>query len=460
MKEQELENAYNDLHKLSEEYWGTYSLNKFFIQINTRKPRSAVPSYDFHNLTFSDLDQLVLQRENFPALFHEHVHYVHEVSTMVGITAFHFEMISRAAFSGSVNLPHDSSINKLNEEELMVITQNKLLFTSLDGDQAKRVNDLIIYKVNCVESLPMSINLPLFDTNLGFDVPMVFFDGFDQLQNMHLEDSLFFGKFYLYEGIAYKLDRLMHKILDRETGNENLVGEEYKIMEKVAKSIVSDITDREMLDLASLSLSYLNAGEYFIGFLKKCPAKKQRAKYIGDLKLQVSNILKDKLPDVKEELGDIVKVFEKRSLLHNAIVYLTETMIEGIEKRIKNPVFEIDAAFSGVTDALQQQIRMCPMSYQFDEPEDTYMRDFAGSYNTPNLSTELLIFLCHVDFFQNHMAGREEYCCPLYTFCNESLRQKKPEICKTRPRLSYELQGEFGRCNYCMGVTYMNATDR
>ncbi|WP_157255616.1 hypothetical protein [Pedobacter sp. Leaf41] len=67
MKKHELENAYNDLHKLSEEYWRTNTLNKFFIQINTRKPISAVPSYDFHNFTFSGLDQLVLQRENFPA---------------------------------------------------------------------------------------------------------------------------------------------------------------------------------------------------------------------------------------------------------------------------------------------------------------------------------------------------------------------------------------------------------
>lgn len=459
MKEQELENAYNDLHKLSEEYWGTYSLNKFFIQINTRKPRSAVPSYDFQNHTFSDADQQVLQRENFPALFHEHVHYVHEVSTMVGITAFHFEMINRGAFSGFVNLPQDSSINKLKEKELKVITQNKLLFTSVDGDQASKVNSLIIYKINDVESLPMSINLPLFETTLEFNVPIVFFDGFDTSENTHIKDSLFFGKFYLYEGIAFKLDRLMHKILGRKAGNESLVGEEYKIMEKVAKSIVRDITEREMLDLASLSLSYLNSGEYFISFLKKCPIKKRRGKYISSLKIEVSNILKEKLPDVKEELGSIVKVFEKRSLLFNAISYLTETMIQGIEKRIKNPVFEIDAAFSGITDALQQHIRMCPMSYQFDEPEDTYMRDFAGSYNTPNLSSELLIFLCHVDFFQNYMAGREEYCCPLYTFCNEPLRQKKPEICKTKPRLSYENQKEFGRCNYCMGVIYMNATD-
>jgi len=55
MKEQELENAYNDLHKLSEEYWGTYSLNKFFIQINTRKPRSAVPSYDFEDYNLAML---------------------------------------------------------------------------------------------------------------------------------------------------------------------------------------------------------------------------------------------------------------------------------------------------------------------------------------------------------------------------------------------------------------------
>jgi hypothetical protein len=122
----------------------------------------------------------------------------------------------------------------------------------------------------------MSINLPLFETTLEFNVPIVFFDGFDTSENTHVKDSLFFGKFYLYEGIAFKLDRLMHKILGRKAGNESLVGEEYKIMEKVAKSIVNDITEREMLDLASLSLSYLNAGEYFISFLKKCPVKKRR----------------------------------------------------------------------------------------------------------------------------------------------------------------------------------------
>jgi hypothetical protein len=145
-----------------------------------------------------------------------------------------------------------------------------------------------------------------------------------------------------------------------------------------------------------------------------------------DIQRRLVNIIALQLTDVKEELGDIVNVLEKRSLLHNVIVYLTRTMI--------------NAAFSGVIDALQQQIMMCPVSYQFDEPQNTYVRVFSSSDNMPNLSTELLIFLCHVDFSQNHMSGREEHCCPLYAFCNESLRQKKSEILKTKPRLSYEHQ--------------------
>lgn len=68
-------NLDNFLAMLGDRYWGKYLLNRFFIHVKTGKRRDDIPSYDFENDNFSEDDQLKLQKDNFPAIFHEYIHY-------------------------------------------------------------------------------------------------------------------------------------------------------------------------------------------------------------------------------------------------------------------------------------------------------------------------------------------------------------------------------------------------
>ncbi|MDM8175912.1 hypothetical protein QT327_16415 [Olivibacter sp. 47] len=69
-----------DLKRLGVRYAGVYLVNKFFIKIFTEKLRSEIFSYNFEDHTFSDEDQMKLQKENYPTLYHEYIHYVHELA--------------------------------------------------------------------------------------------------------------------------------------------------------------------------------------------------------------------------------------------------------------------------------------------------------------------------------------------------------------------------------------------
>ena len=134
-------------------------------------------------------------------------------------------------------------------------------------------------------------------------------------------------------------------------------------------------------------------------------------------------------------------------------------MLDGYEKRIGNPVFEIEITFSGRLHELADYVVLCDMAYELDDDED-YMKDFMGSYLDPLLADDLKILLCHVDYYRSASLSETECCCPLYTMCNHPLRQSKPQQCKKNPRLCFEAAPEFGWCNYSLGIGYMTGVDK
>ena len=91
------------LFSIGPNYLGKYLMNKFFTQIKTALRKKDIPSYDYVKHDFSRDDQLAIQKLYQEVIHHENIHYVHEVSTMVGITTFYFQVINRAIFTEFVN---------------------------------------------------------------------------------------------------------------------------------------------------------------------------------------------------------------------------------------------------------------------------------------------------------------------------------------------------------------------
>lgn len=230
-------------------------------------------------------------------------------------------------------------------------------------------------------------------------------------------------------------------------------------MEKVAKHIYPRIKERDMLELASLSLSYLNAAQMFVQFVTELKTAKHKRKFIEKKKDTVSYILSKKLEYLKETLEEIAGIFKHRSSFKKAVDHLTSVMLEGYKRRIENPVFEVDLTFAGEHHRMGEYVPLCDMAYELVDDDD-YMKDYSGTYlGQDSLSNALRVLLCHVDYYQSFIKGDDEHRCPQYTFCPHERRQQKPEQCRINPRLAFEDMDELGACHYSLGVAYCKATD-
>lgn len=446
------------LTSLGDHYWGKYLINRFFIQIKTGKKRSDIPSYNFETDSFSREDQLKLQRENFPALFHEYIHYLHEVSTVAGTLNFYYHLINRAYFSIYAVETVGSEYPSIKPEIEKLMNGDRLVFRSLDGYRPPNLASLKILRIISIELKPFNAKLSNYPGQLTMRIPVVQFEAFDQETSEFYNDEISFGKFYLYEGIAHHIENLVHVKMGSIPDMQSKISAEYLLMEKVARHIVPDISVRDMLEVATLSLSYMNCGEFFIGFLNDVASYPNRKEVLEGLKKQTQDVLRENSPRYIVEFEGLKDSVRGRKPLIVAVDHLSKLMIANLKERIKNPVFEIDVVYSGSFDDVLNYVKMSPMMYEFDEDFDTIKRDYAGIY-LDDLGNDMLTFLGYLDYFYAATSKIENHSCPLYTACNHPLRIAKGEQCKTKPRLSYEDERNFGLCHYGLGVAYHKRID-
>ncbi|WP_078350054.1 hypothetical protein [Mucilaginibacter pedocola] len=75
-----------------------YFKNQYYFRINTRRFRHEVGLKPV-DLYLPEPVQKQLQQENLPALFHECLHYLHEISTVIGNVSMGLSMAMKACFT-------------------------------------------------------------------------------------------------------------------------------------------------------------------------------------------------------------------------------------------------------------------------------------------------------------------------------------------------------------------------
>lgn len=461
MKRTKLQNKlYRDLKQMGVRYAGVYLVNKFFIKINTRRMRSEIPSYDFKRHNFSNEDQITLQNENYPTLFHEYIHYVHEVSTLAGISQFYFNIFKGTIFSHFVELQHPSIAKPISGPMKKIYDGLQINLEFITGGFRENVDDRIIYEVYDIlfESFPAYE--PADNSRHMIEVPVVYYNYVEKKTNKQKQDCVIFGKLFLYEGLAHSLDQITTDQGGGMRTPQSQIGPEYRMLAMVAQKIFPTIDERSLLELASMSLSFFNCGNRFIRTLEEAATVPHMPGYVFEIQNQVHAHLSSQRKGIKATLQQIKNTFRMRRELFLAASHLCKVMLEGYDQRIKNPVFEIDVTFNHQQHRLREYVDLCQMLYEFADDDDVFMRDFAGSYLPGRLGKKLLTFMCHVDYAQRPVTGNAVRCCPLYTFCPQNRRKEKPTQCSTQPWLAWDDQPEYGWCEYALGVGYMSGHEQ
>jgi len=446
------------LEKAGSRYWGQYFINQFYIKVFTGKHRNDVPEYDFDKNNFSDEQQEALQRENYVALYHEYIHYVHEMSTMAGTTGFYYDMIRMAIFTAYVDVPHSSRFLGIGDAQIQLYDRLSHTLTAVYGSGEAELAGRTILSVEKIELIKFKGYAPGEDEPMNMLIPMLYYQYFDQNLNRYEKDTILLGKYYVYEGLAHALDQLVAEQLGRSL--ENAPGSEYKVLALLKKWLAPDLDYRSFLEVASLSLSYWDAGHQCYRMLKEAGEAKEPAAYLAAEKELVQRLLRESLGGFEETLDYIRDIFRQRDALFVAVAHLTEKMKAGFRARIENPVFEVDVTYSGHTRRMNEYVPLCDYMYVFEDNE-RYMRDFLGTHLDHDTSFDLKIFLCLMDYFSTETKGIDDHACPLFTSCNYKFRQDHSHICGHQPRLSFDrYQKEEGYCPYSLAIGYTKGQDR
>ena len=449
-----------DLKSLSARYAGLYLVNKFFIKIITGKLRSDIPSYNFKKHTFSDEDQIKLQMENYPTLYHEYIHYVHEVSTMAGIAQFHFSVLKRSIFSHFVEKDRPSIAIRISGvlKDKFDILENTL--NVITGGFSSEMEDRVFDQIDDILFMQFPCYDPASDSTHMKDIPIVIYTYYDKKTGKAEKDSVAFGKLFLYEGLAHSLDQITSIQGGLAPTPISKIAPEYRMLDMVAQKLFPDIDKRSLLEIASMSLAWFNCGERFIKALMEAAKVPHLPGYVFEIQNELHLHMTTHRNSIKKMLAHIKDVFKYRRELHIAAGHLCKIMLNSYDQRIQRPLFEIEVTFNRQQHKLREYVDLCQMVYVFADDDEVFMRDFAGSYLPKRLRSRLLTFMCHVDYAQIPIGSTNNHCCPLYTFCPHKRRIEKAEQCRTNPRLAFDDQPQYGWCEYGLGVAYMTGEDK
>ena len=460
--DQQIEHLIPLLRKQQE--WGTYYMGKYYFTIATNKKRIEAGLTET-NTELAPIIQRQLQKENYSALFHEYIHYLHELSTVIGNVGIGIDLSGKTIFtnwldtSGRTAFSNGYSNDDLGKKYSKVITTQGVLF----GNGSEVINGIFI-EVKGIDYVNQEIYFP-HDTDFiktELSIPKI---NFSELNGTVIMDAdLLFGKYFIYEGLAYELDRVidMHlkgldKIIDESKGTE------YTVLRRIAQFLFPEIEKKVYLCVGSLSLQYVDCGTTFLKMITRVKDKFlegiPQSETIRVLKRETSDLLNSKRTFFRDAQDEYKNIFLKRKLLSQAFDFLTEKIKTLYDERIKNPTFEIDYVFDNRHVDLLAIANICDYMYLFTDDED-YMRDFLGTSMDLDTSLALKALLAYDDFYKAHLIHKTSeveltsHMCPFYRCCNLELRRLHMEKCKTKPWRIFEVSANTDNqyCWYGQGV--------
>jgi hypothetical protein len=446
-----MENNEKLLDSLGSKYAGQYLINQFFIRIFTGKTKSEIGSYDYENHTFSEADQLWLQGLNFPALYHEHLHYVHEMSTVAGIWGFIYNIIDLSIFCEYVDVPDSSGFKGIGPAHAELHRKVSNSIRAFNGGMPSDLEDIIITEIISIGEITFDAFM-VDGEDMAQKIPLVVFKYTDRNRKT-FDSSLLLNKYYLYEGLAHELDQLV-EIRKNPQHKSRGVSSEYRVLRLVGQYLNQNIEDRQLLEIASLSLNNWDCGNWFVQMVVKLKEAVDKDTFMQQLKSAVGMQITESIPEVNFHLDYMKKAVANRVVISAAVNHMVVIMEQALQRRAASPTFEIDVSFSGHFDLLNKYVPICDYMYVLEDT-DTYMKDFLGTHLTPLLSFDLKIFLCFMDYYFSMASNNKEHSCPLNSCCNFEFRKQNAAVCARDPKLAFDLHNpQHDRCPYFFGVAY------
>ena len=445
--------------------FGEYLADQFFFKVYTGELKPPV------------FDQRMFQGKHMVTLLHEYTHYLHEISTHVGIVGLAYGVAIRAALSKYVSKDlfiSDFELDGIGSDE----TKIRLIDSSLNiimGDSFEKIEGNI-QEICGIRTKKGMLHVPDGDEFVRFEVEMPILIVEDQGRKKELS----FGKFFIYEGLAYELE-IVFAANNGISHSNSLIGTEYTILRYLGEYLKPDIDRKTLLTLASYSLAFDNCGFMFMtlvnALILDCEKGSNEGRFLEHIRPKIVDEYVRFAESLTGLLDEVVLAYANRSSLEVTFSHLRNNYINAAKARTVNPAFEIDFIYENKIEELMELIPPCDYMIVYNDNE-TFMRDFVGTTrselsNGIELAKDYQAFACHIHYsnilyylatnsFTGDMTDREHRSCPYYTSCDLKFRVETPSYCEEVPWVVYNLGIQDGNnhCPYGIGVLLTKGIDR
>ena len=437
----------------------SYFVGKYYFAVNTDKYRTKLGLTSEEAIT-SEV-QKKIQGANLISLMHEYIHYVHEISTVIGNFGLGLDICLKSIFSNYFDIDLSSSlhlgINLKDSTQFEIFCKIYATKEVINGTIAQGEKLLRVKNIRYKQESAYAPNETSFQ-EIKINVPLITLEAYED--GKFSDKDYAFGKFFIYEGLAYELDRIINKQLKSlPTIEDEFKGTEYTVLRNIANLIIPKVDTYPFLVIASLSLSYVDCGTMFIDMLQQLKKSIDEGytieSILAKLKNGVSRMLFSKLDDFNDAQDEIVEIFKKRKQLHKAFNVITQQAKNAYLAKCENPSFEVDLIFAGDYAKLIDVIPLCDYMYVFKDKTE-FNRDFLGTASFDDESSQALKVLIGYDHYQkNHelystiqVEANRTIKCPFYTCCNLQLRLDHANICSSKPWRIFEISSKTDK-QYC-----------
>lgn len=449
---------------------------------NTTDLQAAVASYapDRQIITFSPA-MLVLPRDgargNFETavqisyFFHEWIHYLHNVSTVHGISAYSSFIGLWNAFrhtTGELGLGQGSFVTS-SAEELKTRAYLDVICSTRRPEDKPLLGTLSVDMCRIVSCKPAG-NFNGIPDHLDVLVEVT-----NKLGDVVIHPKVI-GPTEIIESAAYLLESHFLVCGFNHPPSSAPVFP-YHTLTLLARHIAPDLDDKTVLMCGLASLQSTFPTDAVIQFLKVChECGKKEEDAIAWLTAETVQQLRLNEPALRAGLKEIHDMFPVSGGVERAVKETIAFMEKNLDLRLDNPFFELDfvdqfceagpSNFDQVMNRLMQTHGICSCRQERAGFDDEIERDdlfnFAVAACDDRLTDARLAMLASVDFLVRHLqadgsfratADLQNRKCPFFSSCGESTRRDHATDCATQPWKSVHTR-PTNPCSYARGVLH------
>jgi len=405
--------------------------------------------------------------------FHEWLHYLHNVSTVLGLSAFGNQVGLWSEFRNTIDssgLSAGSSV--LSTERLEVVQQLVAFMAASRFRQQDAIPGLVDVQQLQIEEV-QAVETPLVGAEVALTV-LVCQSKILQKSGAHERVTVRIGVVEILESLAVILEgELIHK-LGGSVPPASVIP--YELLVALGRSRAPSLTPRELAlcGLASLQLS--DPPGKLLEILDLAEGASSTGKNPRYALVPWTNeTLKEHEKWVEKTLSQIEGVFPVDEPFARAIQATVKTFRNDFAARRKDPFFELDIIselakdVQRMNDIIRSFGGCCIVQERTGDPNGVardLMSDFAQGPHDESLEFGLRKMHASFRFVSlhttptgfrstNEIAVREATKCPFYRVCLYPLREVAPAVCASEPWTSASMQDDGMPCWYATAVRDM-----